>query len=123
MRDVDDIEHSEGDRDAGRHGGVKASEQQSGDDRIDQERRFHAGLSPPIRMAARSDGSIGAAGAMLQASWPASYPLVVASLAFCRPSFRAPERIEWTSPVPLFANGFRQWSRSLHRSGAAWLAS
>ena len=35
MRDVDDIEHAEGDRDADRHGRVKAAEQQASDDGVD----------------------------------------------------------------------------------------
>ena len=37
MRDVDDVEHAERNRDADRHGGVEAAEQKAGDDRIDQQ--------------------------------------------------------------------------------------
>ena len=42
MRDVDDVEHAERDRDAGGDGGVETAEQQPGDDRIDQEIDVHA---------------------------------------------------------------------------------
>ncbi len=37
MRDVDDVEHAEGDRDADRDGGVEAAEQHAGDDGVEQK--------------------------------------------------------------------------------------
>ena len=37
MRDIDDIEHAEGDGDANRHGRVKAAKQQASHHRVDQK--------------------------------------------------------------------------------------
>jgi hypothetical protein len=37
MRDVDDVEHAERDRDADRHRDVEAAKQNAGDDRVDQQ--------------------------------------------------------------------------------------
>src|ERR1700681_1778127 len=50
MRDVDDVENAEGDRDADRHGGVEASQQQSRDHGIDQQLywKIHAAPFPPM---------------------------------------------------------------------------
>ena len=42
MRDVDDVENAERDRDADRDGGIESAEQNAGDQRIDQEVAAHA---------------------------------------------------------------------------------
>ena len=42
MRDIDDVEHAEGDRNAGGDGGIEAAEHQAGDDRVDQKIEIHA---------------------------------------------------------------------------------
>src|SRR5579885_1485366 len=51
MRDVDDVEHAEGNRNAGRDGGIESAEQEAGDDRVDQEVDVHArsGRTPMAR--------------------------------------------------------------------------
>ena len=48
VRDIDDVEHAEGDRHADRHRGIKPAEQQAGDDRVDRqvERNLHATSAP-----------------------------------------------------------------------------
>ena len=52
MRDVDDVEDAERDRDADRHGGVEPAEQQPGDHRVDQEFETDAHLFPQSPVAA-----------------------------------------------------------------------
>jgi hypothetical protein len=37
MRDVDDVENAEGNRDPDRHRGIETAEQQAGDDGIDEQ--------------------------------------------------------------------------------------
>jgi hypothetical protein len=47
MRDIDDVQHAEGNRDADGHGGVEPSQQQAGDKRVQQkiEGKIHARYS------------------------------------------------------------------------------
>jgi hypothetical protein len=47
MRDVDDIEHAEGDGDADRDGGVEAAEQDAGHDGVDQQAEIHVHARSP----------------------------------------------------------------------------
>ena len=53
MRDIDDIEDAERDRNADCHGGVEAAEQDAGDQRIDEklDGKIHSG--PPVNRPAR----------------------------------------------------------------------
>ena len=71
MRDVDDVENAERDRDADRHRGVESAEQEAGDQRVDQQIEAEAHLFPrrstpttlimpgadePLCLAVRQDG-------------------------------------------------------------------
>ena len=54
MRDVDDVENAEGDRDAGGDGRIEAAEQQPGNDGIDQELDGKAHGGGPLPMSFRA---------------------------------------------------------------------
>ena len=51
MRDVDDVEHAERDRDADRHGRVEAAEQQARDDGVEQKVHGNAHARPHLSAA------------------------------------------------------------------------
>ena len=48
MRDVDDVEDAERDRNAEGHGGVEPAEQDAGDQGIDQQIEAETHLFPPV---------------------------------------------------------------------------
>src|SRR6185437_17021038 len=74
MRDVHHVEHTERDRNADGHRGVKTAEEKPGDDCIQQKTEVHAVLRSRARARVHAENRRGAPSSMALAAWPTLSP-------------------------------------------------